>query len=153
MSEGSITYQDEGEPCGITTVINSELRNHRVCNDGLACIVSDLTNDITGKVCQSVEVLMGERCTPTYDMCYGGLQCLVNIHGDFTCGGETIWGGNPDYVTTGELKASEFKINIILVTIGAIMVLTSVLIVLYELFIAHNNMIGGTIYSKLFNRK
>ena len=71
MSEASITYQGDGEGCGISTVINSQLKNHRVCNDGLACVVTDLANQVTGKVCQSVEVLTGERCLEGYDMCYG----------------------------------------------------------------------------------
>ena len=71
MSEGSITYQGEGALCGIFTVINSELRNHMVCNDGLACMDQyfNLEDDTLVKRCSSIELPPGTACNPLYTNC------------------------------------------------------------------------------------
>lgn len=135
MSEGSITYQGQGEPCGITTVINSQLKNHMVCSDGLACIQTDIGESATGKLCQSVEVLVGERCVPEYDMCFGGIDCLLNLDGLYTCGGEEEWGGNEDYVETGYIQSSEFQLNFLLIILGVIILVFYLLLLCYELFV------------------
>jgi hypothetical protein len=150
MSEGSITYQGDGDTCGIFTVINSELRSHRVCSDGLACMPTAIGNDVTTKICQSVEVLIGERCLPNYDMCYGGVECMKNVNGDYTCGGEEVWIGNPSFVMSGYVKASEFKMNITLIVIGCIVLFLYFLFIVYEVFIKKKGT-NKSIYSKLFN--
>lgn len=150
MSEGSITYQGDGEACGISTVINSQLRNHRVCSDGLACMMTEIGDGVSTKTCQSVEVLVGERCLPFYDMCYGGVECLKNVFGDYTCGGEVIWPGNPDYVKSGYVKASEFEIDIPLVVIASVILFLYLVVIIYELFLRDNS--GDSIYSKIFRK-
>jgi hypothetical protein len=135
MSEGSITYVPDGDICGITTVINSQLRNHRVCQDGLACVETDIGNNITGKICQSVEVLTGERCLPNYDMCYGGLLCRLNVYGDYTCGGDVPWSGNEVYVKSGYVKYSGFEMHVYLIIIGILIMILYCTLLFYELCI------------------
>lgn len=148
MSEGSITYQGDGETCGIYTVINSQLRNHKVCSDGLACMVTDMGNDVTTKICQSVEVLVGERCVSLYDMCYGGVQCLKNVFGDFTCGGEVPWTGNPDFVNSGYVLASEFQMNVTLIVIACVILFVYISFLIYEIFLKKRH---RSIYLKKFS--
>lgn len=136
MSEGVITYQDHGELCGITTVINSQIRNHRVCNDGLACIqTSDSIGTSTGKQCRSVMMIEGDRCSPYFDSCYGTLQCLKNYKEDFTCGGVVTWDGNAPFVKEGYVQASEFCINLPFIFCGILMLVFYILLIIYELFI------------------
>lgn len=135
MSEASITYQGEGERCGIFNVLNSELKNHEVCDDGLACIYTDIGDDVVRKSCKSIEVIEGERCIPTYDMCFSNLECLKNVEGDYTCGGVVPWVGNPEYIKTGYLKASNYCINIPMVIVGSFLLFFYLLLIIYELFI------------------
>lgn len=119
MSEGSITYQVEDQECGVRTVINSQLRNHLVCNDGLACMRTNIGDEVEIKQCQSVKIISGERCVPRYDNCYGTLDCLLSPLGTYTCGGELPWTGNELYVQSGYVKPSEYSINMPLIASGA----------------------------------
>jgi hypothetical protein len=121
MSEGAITYQGHGELCGITTVINSQLRNHMVCEDGLACMyTANSEGTSTGKQCRSIMLLEGDRCSPYYDACFGILRCVKNLNDDYTCGGTVLWEGNSPYIDSGYVQASEFKINIIYIILKEI---------------------------------
>lgn len=133
MSEGSITYQPEGASCGIFTVINSELRNHKVCNDGLACMEQyfDVNDDTLVKRCSSVELPPGTACNPLYTNCYAGLECLKNEYEDYTCGGCTPWGGNDASIDTTIIKTSHYEPNIPIFVIGIILVLSDILVYLY----------------------
>lgn len=152
MSEASITYQGEGERCGIFTIVNSELKNHEVCDDGLACIYTQISNNVARKTCKSVEVIAGDRCLPQYDMCYSNLECLKNVYGEYTCGGVVPWIDNPPYVKTGYLKASDYCINIPLIVIGGCILFFYILFLIYELFLKYDR--DGnikSIYSKRFN--
>lgn len=130
MSEGSITYQEEDAECGIRTVINSQLKSHLVCNDGLACMRTDVGNGAEVKQCHSVKIISGERCVPGYDNCYGDLNCMLSPLGGYTCGGNLPWGGNEAYVMHGYVGMSKFEVNIGLIVAGAF------LMVFYILFIA-----------------
>jgi hypothetical protein len=132
MSEGAITYQSHGETCGITTVINSQLRNHRVCEDGLACVqTTDSGGSSTGKQCRSLMLIEGDRCSPVYDSCFGSLNCILNMDDYYTCGGAIIWDGNEPYVDTGYIQASEFKIHIPLVVCGVVVIIIYMLLLVY----------------------
>lgn len=153
MSEASITYRGEGERCGIFNVLNSELKNHEVCDDGLACLYTDLGDNVERKTCKSVEVIEGDRCVPQYDMCYSNLQCLKNVDGYFTCGGTVPWTSNPDYIKTGYLKASDYCINIPLIVVGVCILFFYFIMLFYEFFVNYDN--GGekvkSIYSNRFD--
>lgn len=144
MSEGSITYQGEGALCGIFTVINSELRNHMVCNDGLACMDQyfNLEDDTLVKRCSSIELPPGTACNPLYTNCYGNLECLKNEFEEYTCGGCYPWNGNDPAIDTTYVITSFFKPNYTLMIIGIIIVLSVLLLYLY---IFH--------YSEKINRK
>jgi hypothetical protein len=145
MSEGSITYQQEDGICGIFTVINSELKNHQVCSDGLACIETVIEGEITDKQCHSVVVLLGERCVPEYDTCFGSVQCLLNPNNEYTCGGIVVWGGNPDYITTGYTKASEFVIDTTMLIVGTSILVMYMLLLVYELLLRDDRSIYSII--------
>lgn len=133
MSEGSITYVDEGETCGIFTVINSELRNHKVCNDGLACMDQyfDITQDTTIKKCSSVELPPGTECNPLYTNCGGGLECLRNEFEVYTCGGCTYWKGNSNAINTKLIVTSHYEPNMTLVILGIIIILLDIALYIY----------------------
>jgi hypothetical protein len=118
MSEGSITYQVEGAECGIRTVINSQLKSHNVCNDGLTCMRTDVGNGAEVKQCHSTNIVSGERCVPTYDNCYGTMECITSPIGTYTCGGTLPWSGNADYVDSGYVQQSSYHVNTALIVLG-----------------------------------
>lgn len=134
MSEGSITYQDSGELCGIFTVINSELRNHLVCNDGLACMEQrvDLESDSTIKKCATVLLPPGTRCNPLYNSCYGGIGCMKNAFEEYTCGGtDEEWHGNDEAINTSMIVTSTYEPNIMMVILGIILFILVIILYLY----------------------
>lgn len=140
MSEGIITYKNNGEMCGIMTIINSQLKDHRVCKDGLACIeTSDSTGMSTGKQCHSVMLFEGERCNPLFNSCYGTIQCLKNYNDEFTCGGMVRWNGNAHFVKEGYVQSSEFIINLQFVICGIIILMIYFLLIIYEIFIYNDD--------------
>lgn len=143
MSEGFITYQEHGNPCGVSTDINSQLRNHRVCSDGLACMYTfNSDGDSTGKQCRSVMLVEGERCNPHFDSCYGSLECLLNLNDEFTCGGVVSWDRNAPYVKEGYVRSSSFSIHLPFVITGVIILILYVLLLFYELVIVSNGIYG-----------
>lgn len=133
MSEGSITYQPEGATCGIFTVINSELRNHKVCNDGLACMDQrlNLEEETLVKKCSSIDLPPGTPCNPLYTNCYGGLECLRDEYEEYTCGGCYPWNGNDEAIDTTIKLTSRFEPNITLLVLGVIVVLLDLVLYLY----------------------
>lgn len=149
MSEGSITYQTLNEPCGITTVINSQLRNHRVCSDGLACVLTAVEEGSTGKQCQTILTLEGERCNPFIDSCVIGLDCIHNYDDIYTCGGVSVWDGNEPYVMSGYVSPSSFQINVLLVILGVLVMVLYMLLLTYEFVVKgspssiYSNVSGG----------
>lgn len=148
MSEASITYKEEGERCGIFNVLNSELKNHEVCEDGLACVYEEISNDVFRKACRSIEVIEGDRCLPQYDMCYSNLQCLKNVDDEYTCGGVVPWTQNPEYVNTGYVKTSEYCINVPFIVVGVCILFIYLVYLFYEIYIKNN---PKSIYSKRIN--
>lgn len=140
MSEGSITYQGRGELCGIFTVINSELRNHLVCNDGLACMEQrvDLESDSTIKKCATVLLPPGTRCNPLYNSCYGGIRCMKNAFEEYTCGGtDEEWHGNDEAIKDGDtsiITTSTYEPNITMVILGIILLISVIMLYLYIFF-------------------
>lgn len=133
MSEGSITYLGEGGSCGIFTVINSELRNHMVCEDGLACMQQffDTESDTLVKRCSSTLLPPGTQCNPLYTNCYGGLECIRNEYEEHTCGGYSPWEGNDLAINTKIITTSRYEPNILVMIIGIIIVLLDLLLYLY----------------------
>lgn len=130
MSEGSVTYVDQGEPCGITTVINSELRNFLVCKDNLVCVEGH-ENSVTGKICVSSEVnRRSNPCFETTDDC----QCLENELGIYTCGGvSSVFEMNDIGISATVIQESQYKGSPILTASGACMiVLYGMLIVFFR---------------------
>lgn len=132
MSEGSITYKSEGTTCGITTVINSQLRNHEVCNDGLACMEQyfDENQEVLIKKCSSVDLPPGTSCNPLYTNCAIGLECMRNEYEQYTCGGCTVWLGNDDAINSQIITTSRFEPNITMVIIGFIILFCDCLLYL-----------------------
>jgi hypothetical protein len=133
MSEGSITYVDEGVSCGIFTVINSQLRNHKVCDDNLACTEQyfDENQETTIKKCSSVQLAPGAVCNPLYRTCAGNIDCLRNENEEYTCGGVIVWDGNDAAINTNIIVTTTFQPNIALVVIGIILILVDILIYMY----------------------
>lgn len=133
MSEGSITYMPEGGSCGIFSVINSQLRNHKVCDDELACTEQyfDSNQNVTIKKCEYTGLAPGAICNPLYRNCVGNLDCLKNENEDFTCGGCIFWDGNDEAIDTTKIVTTKFNPNLTLVIIGIILVLFDLLCYLY----------------------
>ena len=150
MSEVQISYKDEGTKCGISQAVNSELPLHEVCNDGLSCIYADVGGGVFRKTCKSFSVIEGERCYPQYDMCYSNLECVLNVYGEYTCGGVVPWTDNPPYIKTGYLKFSDYCINIPLVVVGAAILFFYLLLLIYELYLKYDK--NGNVKSIYSNR-
>lgn len=133
MSEGSITYVGEGETCGIFTVINSELRSHKVCNDGLSCMdqLVEQGGETTTKKCTVTELPPGTACNPLYTNCGGNLECLRNEYEEYTCGGCTFWEGNDEAINTKLIVTSHYEPNLELAIVGIILILLDVALYLY----------------------
>lgn len=133
MSEGSITYGTDGASCGIFTEINSQLRNHRVCDDGLACIDSffDLNQETTVKKCSQIRLPPGASCNPLYVNCLAGLECRKNEIEEYTCGGTITWNGNDEAINTKLIVTSLFKPDYTLVIIGVIIILLDIVLYWY----------------------
>jgi hypothetical protein len=135
MSQGSITYQGIDEVCGITTVINSELRNHRVCDDGLACVEQYLDGtSLNVKKCKSTAIPPGYQCNPVYIQCGTVLTCVPNEYELFTCGGSSIWDGNDIAIKSNTIKTSSYEQNIVLVIIGLVLIFMDIMLYLYYFF-------------------
>lgn len=140
MSEGLITYRENGELCGITTVINSELRNHMVCQDGLMCTqTSDSDGSLTGKKCRAVLLLEGDECNYSYDSCFNSVPCIKNINDVYTCGGVLKWEGNEPYIDSNYVQGSAFKLNYISIAIGVILLVVYLLLLVYGFLIYKKN--------------
>lgn len=125
MSEGSVSYNGEGATCGIFTVINSELKNHLVCDDGLACMDQHISvgSNIVTKKCSTTLLPRGTICNPLYTNCFGGVECLRNEFEIFTCGGSGVWGGNSDAIDTTIVTSSLYERNMTMVILGIILLL------------------------------
>lgn len=151
MSEGSITYQSEGELCGIFTVINSELKNFLVCNDGLTCVNDYFSAETNAyvKSCHSVNLPSGALCNPTYKTCDVNIDCLRNEFEEYTCGGQVTWKGNPPGINSSIIHFTKFKPDIALVIGGIILLLIDIIIYLYYYQRHRKNHVETASYEKI----
>lgn len=134
MSEGVVTYVSEGETCGVFTIINSEMRSHKVCDTGLACMYQkfDLNDTTLIKRCSLVDLPPGSACNPYYTNCYAGLECLKNEFEEYSCGGTQNWLGNDDAIDTQIIRTSCFDPSYSFLFIGIILILVDIITYLFK---------------------